>query len=287
MVMETEKGTVEFVKKAFTSLPQTVFVKDAKCRYVFITQTLGMLQPGEDGVIEGKTDIELQRDRAFGEQCYQEDLEILSTGKQVRKLHARESEDGLIYVEITKGPIWSDDGEIIGICGVSNDVTELIRLRTKFEQLSLYDSLTHAYSRYYTAKYDFNAPEHMPCSYIMCDCNNLKEINDRMGHVKGDAYICYAAAVIQKAMEPQSILIRWGGDEFLVITPNCSEEAHRRIIEKIEQGQASMGERYPHGGLAVGGVVRESEKVPEKAVLQMVDSDMYEDKRRKKARRAN
>lgn len=283
--METRKGTVEFIKKAFHSLPQSVFIKDTECRYVFVTHIWEALAPDAGDTIEGKTDLEVQCDQAYARQCYEEDLEILRTGEQIHKCRTVGSGDEVTYLEITKGPIHNEEGEIIGICGVSNDVTELMKLRKKFEQLSLYDSLTHAYSRHYTARYDFNAPGVMPCSYIMCDCNDLKEVNDRMGHVKGDWYIRYAAAVIRRAMEPQSVLIRWGGDEFLIITPNCSEETHADIIERIEREQERMSECFPNGGVAVGGMLRTSAAVSEQDILQMVDCNMYQDKRRKKAQR--
>lgn len=62
-------------------------------------------------------------------------------------------------------------------------------MKKKFESLPLFDSLIEMYNRNYFLKYDFDKSVCLPCTYIMCDCNNLKGVNDQMGHEAGDRYI--------------------------------------------------------------------------------------------------
>lgn len=281
--MDEKRGELEFVKHAFHEFRKVMFIKDTQAKYAFVTRVCEeYLSVDKWGSILGRTEQEVQKDSALGERYYQEDLQILATGKGLRTLDKVDTDDGPVYIEVVREAIRSGDGEIVGISGVVNDVTELVSYKKKFEQLSLYDSLTQAYSRHYTAKYNFDNPKYLPCSYIMCDCNDLKQVNDQMGHAKGDQYICMAAQVLRKAAEPESVLVRWGGDEFLLITPNCDEAGHLRMLERIEQEQCKLRQCQLHVEVAVGGAVRRSVEIGEQAVIQQADRNMYLDKRKRK-----
>jgi diguanylate cyclase (GGDEF)-like protein len=77
-----------------------------------------------------------------------------------------------------------------------------------------------------------NLKNYTPLAMLMFDLNNLKEVNDTLGHSKGDFYLVSAAQLIQKHFGLQGECYRIGGDEFCVISAKQDPEALRRILER-------------------------------------------------------
>ena len=276
--MEIKKEYMPFMREIFRALPESFFIKDAECRYAFVTRTCEFLNAGPDGTIIGKRDYEIQFDKQLGMRYYKEDLEIISKGISTHTIDPILIEGKIFYIEVTKNPIYNDENEIVGICGIGNDITELINLREKYEQLSLHDSLTGLYNRNYIAKFDFDNENSLPCSYVICDCNNLKMINDKYGHKAGDQYICEIANMLKYTVSERSVVIRWGGDEFLIVTPVCSKAAHEKIIRDIQAGSKRISGADVQTGLAVGGALRMKRCTGEAEALKAADRKMYQNK---------
>ena len=276
--MEIKKEYAPFMKDIFRALPQTVFIKDTEGKYVFTTKVCDLVNVGPGGTIVGKTDYEIQFDKQLGMRYYNEDMEIIRTGNPTHTTDLVCVEGERHYIEVIKNPIFNDDKEVIGIIGICNDVTELILAREKYEQLSLHDTLTGLYNRNYIVKFNFDNEKSLPCSYILCDCNNLKAINDIYGHSAGDQYISETARILRENAPERSVVIRWGGDEFLVITPSCSQEEQEALIAKFRNAQKKFTEADPKAGISVGGVLRTQLTVSENEILKIADKRMYEDK---------
>lgn len=276
--MEVKKEYIPFMQEIFRALPQTVFIKDTEGRYVFTTKVCDLVNAGPGGTIVGKTDYEIQYDKELGMRYNKEDLEIVRTGKSTHTIDMLGVEGERHYIEVLKNPIYNDNKEVIGIIGIGNDVTELTLAREKYEQLSLYDTLTGLYNRNYIVKFNFDNEASLPCSYILCDCNNLKLMNDLYGHDAGDQYIHATARLLKENTSERSVVIRWGGDEFLVITPACSQEEHEEQINKIRKAQDKFSEIDPKAGISVGGVLRTQLTVSENEILKIADKRMYGEK---------
>ena len=262
----------------YNRIPSVLFAKDKDCRYIYTSEIEDAINGGEENSILGKTDMDIQYDPELRKMYYEQDKEIMRTGEPVHcysefYVHGKKE-----VREISKNPIYRD-GEIIGVSGVVSDVTELMRLKEQYEKLSMLDKSTGCYNRNYFLKNNFNGPENLPCAYIMCDCNNLKVINDQYGHETGDKYILLVSDVLRLVADKKGICIRWGGDEFLIITPNCNETEHNELIEKINMAQRRLSDTDPEMGLSVGGKVRESMEIPESSVMKQADETMYENKR--------
>ena len=276
--MEIKKEYMPYMTDIFRALPQTVFLKDTEGRYAFTTKVCDLINAGPNGTIVGKRDYEIQYDKELGMRYYNEDMEIIRTGKSTHTTDLVVVEGERHYIEVIKNPIYNDEGEVIGIIGICNDVTELIFAREKYEQLSLHDSMTGLYNRNYMVKFDFDNEKSLPCSYILCDCNNLKKINDVYGHSAGDQYLNATAKLLKAHAAERSVVIRWGGDEFLVITPSCSAEEHEAQIRTIREAQKQFSAADPDAGISIGGVLRTQLTVSENEILKIADKRMYENK---------
>ena len=117
----------------------------------------------------------------------------------------------------------------------------------------------------------------------MCDCNNLKDVNDHFGHGAGDIYIKETAGIMKHVLPEDGICIRWGGDEFLLIIQNCDEDACKKLIEEMEEQQKIKKKEIPYMEIAIGYQVRSNLRQNEEEVIKAADKNMYEDKKRKKA----
>lgn len=276
--MEIKKGHEKYMKHFFRAMPATLFIKDNEAKYIFTTKVCDLVNAGFEGTIIGKGDPEIQYDKKLGEQYYKEDMEIIDQGISTHTIDEIVTEDGNVYMEIIKNPIINEENEVVGIVGICNDLTELTELKKKYERLCLYDSMTGIYNRNYTAKYDFENEESLPCSYIFCDCNGLKKVNDKYGHTAGDHYIKDTVKILQENAMDQTVLIRWGGDEFLMITPNVTRKQHNEMIERIKKEQRKFTQKDPDTGLAVGDILRTDLNVKKEDIFKIIDQKMYMDK---------
>ncbi len=68
---------------------------------------------------------------------------------------------------------------------------------------------------------------------LLIDIDNLKLINDLQGHATGDAVLARVAAVIRDTIGEADKCARFGGDEFLVLSPNCDTERAMTLAREI------------------------------------------------------
>lgn len=207
--MKKKYSADELLQYAYkhNQIPEILFAKDKECRYIYTSEIESLIDGGEEHSILGKTDMDIQYDPELGKLYYEQDREIVRTGKPCH-CYSEFIENGkIVYREIAKNPVYSN-GEIIGVCGVVSDVTELMTMKKKFETLTVTDTLTGLYNRNYFLNYDFDRPVCLPCTYIMCDCNNLKGVNDQMGHEAGDCYIRETAEIMKNVIPDKGICSR-------------------------------------------------------------------------------
>jgi diguanylate cyclase (GGDEF)-like protein len=123
-------------------------------------------------------------------------------------------------------------------------------------------------------------------SIVLIDIDGLKRINDEEGHEEGDRAIWTVASGIKKLVRGNDHVIRWGGDEFLVILPGMDEELARRRfymlpakIDEVKQSPKPGGKPYLKFLAASIGVHPYSRRVSLDLALAQADRVMYERKR--------
>jgi diguanylate cyclase (GGDEF)-like protein len=123
-------------------------------------------------------------------------------------------------------------------------------------------------------------------SIVLIDVDGLKRINDTEGHEEGDRAIWTVANAIKKLVRGNDHVIRWGGDEFLVVLPGMDEDLARRRfymlpskIDEVKQSPRSGGRPYMKFLAASVGVHIYSKRIPLDVAISQADRIMYERKR--------
>jgi diguanylate cyclase (GGDEF)-like protein len=142
-----------------------------------------------------------------------------------------------------------------------------------FERLAVVDPLTELYNRRF-------AQEHLPIEIaraarqgyaltaLMLDLNGFKAINDQHGHAAGDVALQEFARHLRRCFRSSDLPVRMGGDEFLLLLPECSSDHVPRVLvhlrdltadyagQKIEITFAAGWAEYRHGDTAEDLIVR-------------------------------
>lgn len=166
---------------------------------------------------------------------------------------------------------------------------ELQRDEAKLRELSVRDPLTGLYNRRYMEEtFDREIKRAMrkdrSLAVVMTDIDGFKAINDTFGHVPGDAILERVSRFLMKSVRASDVVCRYGGDEFVLILPECSlEEAIRRAsalrldaekspfgAETIVTGPITMS--FGVAALPENGTTREE-------LLQAADQALYVSKR--------
>lgn len=150
----------------------------------------------------------------------------------------------IIYIEDSAAPIISETGEILGVVMVFRDISNKIEQESKLDYLKTHDKLTNLYNRSYMEQYlkKIDSNGCLPFSVIIGDINGLKVVNDLYGQQVGNDLLRGIANVMTKICEKEDVIIRSGGDEFIIFCPNASLEiAEKKILDMKHRLSMELG----------------------------------------------
>src|SRR5438094_5568734 len=124
-------------------------------------------------------------------------------------------------------------------------------------------------------------------SLMMIDLDNLKRINDRLGHSAGDGALKLVAQQLQRVVRASDVCARVGGDEFAVAMPETDLDRARDVATRLKRAvdHAGLGLRAPEQVDVSVGIAAWSQGQDWETAYQAADRHLDEDKRRRKTRR--
>ncbi|NLT19532.1 MAG: GGDEF domain-containing protein [Syntrophomonadaceae bacterium] len=153
--------------------------------------------------------------------------------------------------------------------------------RNAYKQIAYIDHLTGAYSRQFLDIWDKSLRSYQNnYAVVMIDVDDFKRINDSYGHATGDKVLQQLATTILKSIRQSDLLIRYGGDEFVLVLSDIDAEFAQNLITRIE---SQLSEPDPIQIKISYGISMLTDNHDLKDSLNQADSKMYEVKAAKKA----
>lgn len=179
------------------------------------------------------------------------------------------------------------EGDIIS--GMVIDISDRKQMEKKLEKLAKKDSLTEAYNRSQLNEFIGREMErtsrfNLKLSMIMFDVDNFKQINDTHGHIVGDQVLKKIGCIVRENIRKINYFIRWGGEEFIIITPETDLNKAKAMSERIRKVVESH--KFDHAGKVTVsfGVTRLKKEDTIDTFIKRVDDAMYLAKRNGKNR---
>lgn len=251
------------------TVPEAIFYKDKDCRYIGYNKAFEEVYT-KMGITEilGKTDLDILDNQLSAKQFMEQDKLIMESKKPQHFQYTFNPMD-IDYrtEESIKTPIINEEGEVLGLVGLARDITDRKKLEEKLRYLSEIDILTGLYNRnsFEEKIKELNHFKYHPLGIIMGDVNGLKVLNDTLGHFEGDKLLKSISSVLKSVCKESGYVFRWGGDEFIILVPNCDEFKCERLMRNILYKCKQEEYEYMQLSIALGENVKYD-----------VDEDIYE-----------
>ena len=120
-----------------------------------------------------------------------------------------------------------------------------------------------------------------PCAVLVLEIDRFKQVNDRFGHLQGDEALRKVAATLRGSCRATDVLVRFGGDEFVVVMPFTPVDEGRRVGERIRRDVEEFTLlRGFHLTLSAGLAVFPEDARGSRALIEAADQAMYRVKQR-------
>jgi diguanylate cyclase (GGDEF)-like protein len=194
-------------------------------------------------------------------------------------------------------PVKEKDGTVSAVMIISKQITERKKMEEELRKLSLTDELTGLYNRrgfMALAAQQIKIANRLKRELLLIatDLDDLKVINDTMGHKEGDQALVDAANILLETFRSSDIIARIGGDEFVALQiknqdePNLSASTDR-LQEALARHNLQSGKPYKLS-LSLGSVLYNPEHAQTLVqLLAEADAKMYAQKKMKGHKKLN
>ena len=247
--------------------------------------------------------VNMPQDQIVGKMCYDIfpgadchtdncPLHLISKGIEHIEHDAEKARpDGtIIACMITATPFYNESGELTGIIEDFRDISDRKRLERQLQTLSTTDELTGLCNRrgfMNLARQQLNYVERAggEVFIIFADLDNMKWINDTLGHETGDKALILTSKLLRIAVRDTDIIGRMGGDEFAVLlTSASSSDSVPILLARLEHELAEINKGLPpEQQISISfGIVHNPGDISLEELLALADAKMYAAKKMRK-----
>lgn len=195
-------------------------------------------------------------------------------------------------VRVSMTPLRDGAGAVNGFLGIASDITEqrraqaeLARATQALTELAHRDPLTGLLNRRGGSEVIARELERArrkttPIAVLLVDVDNFKRVNDSHGHHTGDLVLQAVGRAITGALRPYDIIVRWGGEEILVMAPDANAAGAAVIAERLRAAvEAIEVVTLPPVTVSIGMTQIGFDEHDVEAAVSRADARMYEAKR--------
>ncbi|MDW1744123.1 GGDEF domain-containing protein [Vibrio sp. 811] len=281
--------------ESLDQLETYVFIKDTKSRYIYANNlSLELMRVDKKKLGQIRDSDFLPEDTV--EFIKHIDAKVIK-GETSREEVFINGTDGKqrIYLEM-KSPIYSSESsnEVVGILGISTDITKQKELEKKAHQQARMDELTQLLNRrglIESVQRDLKKriSENSFSALLFIDLNDFKQINDEHGHAVGDHILRKVGERIKSSVRASDLVSRYGGDEFVIFlgsVGNSNTEAEYYTEDVILRIKSTLTDPINTDtgkvqvGTSIGKYIIEGTDFSLESVITKADENMYYEKKR-------
>ncbi len=193
-------------------------------------------------------------------------------------------DDSVVWFLCDCFPIFQADGALRQLVMTLVNMTERKHLEEELYYYSTTDMLTGAGNRRSGLTILQKMVElfkRQGLNLVVCffDLNDLKPVNDIYGHAQGDNYIRMVADIVAESIRAADTLVRMGGDEFLIILPQCDLDHAAEVMKRVENRLAAVNQagQYPFKASISYGLAacQEGSSCSCEELINHADAEMY------------
>jgi diguanylate cyclase (GGDEF)-like protein/PAS domain S-box-containing protein len=226
--------------------PDATYFKDRQSRLLRVSRKmardLGFADPAE---LVGMTDVDLFG-RAFGEATRLDDLKVIESGRPIiGVVESRRLGNGRTNWTLTsKLPLHDESGKVIGLVGMTREISETRETELALQHLATHDALTDLPNRFLLVDrlgQTLARAQRATSTFavLFMDIDRFKEVNDSRGHDVGDLLLRAFGQRLAKSVRKSDTVARIGGDEFVLILENVHRTVEAdEIASKLQRSLA-------------------------------------------------
>lgn len=247
----------ELFRAMIDQVPDYLFVKDRESKFVVANKAVAADLGLPPDALIGKTDFDLHP-VGLASKFFADEQNVITTGRPMLDI-----EEFVIppsaqkkWLSTSKVPLRNAAGEIIGIVGISRDVTDRKHAEAQIQYMAHHDSLTGLANRFLLMERLSHAIVSAQCeansvSVVFIDLDRFKAINDSLGHNAGDALLKAMADRMLRCVRTTDTVARLSGDEFVVLLEEELIGDQSRALSIVERLQATVTEPVSIAGQMV------------------------------------
>jgi diguanylate cyclase (GGDEF)-like protein/PAS domain S-box-containing protein len=281
-VLSEQRGRL--LAKALDSASDPVLLTDATAHIVFANQAFANVTGYSVNELLGQTPAML-RSGEHGEDFYDVLRQELQSGRDFKAIFINRRRDGtLFHFEQNISPLRDESGRVTHYVSVGRDVTSRVKKERDLLQAATLDRLTGLFNRHQgerslSERYAAAVASGAPLALIMCDIAHFKSINDSFGHPAGDRVIRQVTQVLRGAVRASDPVVRWGGEEFLVVLSDCTMARAKEVAE-LMRVRVESAEDAQVGRVTLSlGVAALQPQEPLEDFIHRCDQALYQSKR--------
>ena len=270
-------------------LPDPIGFKDVDSRYLAVNSALaarlGLAHPRE---ALGRSDADFYAPD-YAERVAEEEREIMRSGHGITDRQEQEvwADRRSCWIVRTKIPLRDAQGRVVGTFGISYDISRQKQNEALIWEQANFDVLTGLPNRRMLSDRWEQACKHaqrkgLGMALLMLDLDHFKDVNDTLGHARGDELLVEAAARIKSVVRESDVVARLGGDEFCVILTELAASAHvGDIAQKIVTTLArpfQLGQDQAYVSASIGIALYPSDSTEIATLFQQADNALYDAK---------
>ncbi|MEN6389495.1 MAG: HD domain-containing phosphohydrolase [Syntrophomonas sp.] len=193
------------------------------------------------------------------------------------ELRMKKPDGATSWFRWTERALFDDSNSIVGFQSVGRDINDRKRAEDAIDYLKNHDPLTGCFNRAYLngELKNVDVPSCLPISVIVCNINGLKLVNDTFGYPAGDRLLINTAGILKSNCRPENKIVRFGGDQFVVLLRNTSAQEAAEICDNIQQACLMFPAEPVQPCLALGTATKDYSRKHLDEVLSEAEDVMF------------